>query len=255
MFNAQPTLHTYIHIYIHAYRQTDRQTDRQADRHTHTTHTYTHTHTHTHIRARAHTHTFARAHIYACSHVHSRALLVARTITHAQEADWKLISASDSVSQKRNWKPEWEFSEIPVEHVISFLPGYGFPDNRLVMFHPSKQPRLRHLPATFSTTDRLVGLVVWRPPRERKIPGLNPACAEIFPGSSHTNDLKIGTPVATLQGAWRYRVSAATGRPGVSILWLGEMESLICSFYLSVAARKIVWADPSLRYTRMLLGR
>ena len=33
------------------------------------------------------------------------------------------------------------------------------------------------------------------------------------------------------------------------------MESLICSVYLSVAARKIVCADPSLRYTRMLLGR
>ena len=27
------------------------------------------------------------------------------------------------------------------------------------------------------------------------------------------------------------------------------------NFYLSVAARKIVCADPSLRYTRMLLGR
>ena len=56
--------------------------------------------------------------------------------------------------------------------------------------------------------------------------------------------------MATLPGAWRYRVSTGTGRPGVSILWLGEMESLICSFYLSVAARKIVCADPSLRYTR-----
>ena len=32
------------------------------------------------------------------------------------------------------------------------------------------------------------------------------------------SDLKIGTPVATLPGAWRYRVSAGTGRPGVSIL-------------------------------------
>ena len=30
---------------------------------------------------------------------------------------------------------------------------------------------------------------------------------------------------------------------------------LICKFYLGVAARKIVWADPSLRYIRMLLGR
>ena len=34
---------------------------------------------------------------------------------------------------------------------------------------------------------------------------------------------------------------------------LGEVESLICNFYLSVAARKIVCADPSLRYTSMLL--
>ena len=54
--------------------------------------------------------------------------------------------------------------------------------------------------------------------RERKIPGSNPACAGIFSGSSHTSDLKIGTPVATLPGAWRYRVSTGTGRPGVSIL-------------------------------------
>ena len=55
-------------------------------------------------------------------------------------------------------------------------------------------------------------------PRERKIPGSNPACAGIFSGSTHTSDLKIGTPVDTLPGAWHYRVSAGTGRPGVSIL-------------------------------------
>ena len=30
---------------------------------------------------------------------------------------------------------------------------------------------------------------------------------------------------------------------------------MICNFYLSVAARKIVRADPSLRYTSLLLGR
>ena len=57
-----------------------------------------------------------------------------------------------------------------------------------------------------------------RPPREWKIPGSNPACAGIFSGSSHTSDSNIGTPVATLPGAWRYRVSTGTGRPGVSIL-------------------------------------
>ena len=104
-------------------------------------------------------------------------------------------------------------------------------------------------------THRLIGLVVGRPSRERKILGLNPACTGIFSGSSHNSDSKIGTPVATLPGAWRYRVSSGTGQPRVSILWLGEVESWICNFYLSVAARKIVWADPSLRYARMLLGR
>ena len=57
-----------------------------------------------------------------------------------------------------------------------------------------------------------------RPPRERKVPGSNPACAGIFSGSSHTSDLNIGNPVAALPGAWRYRVSTGTGRPGVSIL-------------------------------------
>ena len=130
----------------------------------------------------------------------------------------------------------------------------------------SLTPSLRRLPTVVSWIqwglfslylcgNRLVGLVVRRPPRERKVPGSHPACGGIFSGSSHTSDLNIGTPVATLPGAWRYRVSAGTGRPGVSILWLGEMESWICNFYLSVAARKIVWADPSLRYTCMLLGR
>ena len=37
------------------------------------------------------------------------------------------------------------------------------------------------------------------------LPGSNPACDGIFPRSSHTSDLKIGTPVAALPGAWRYR--------------------------------------------------
>ena len=65
---------------------------------------------------------------------------------------------------------------------------------------------------------RLVGLVVKAPPGERKIPGSNLECAEIFPGPSHVSDLKTGIPVATLSGAWRCKVSAGTGGPGVSIL-------------------------------------
>ena len=58
------------------------------------------------------------------------------------------------------------------------------------------------------------------------------ACGSFF-RPSHTSDLKIGTPVATLPGAWCYRVRARTGWPGVGILRLGEVDSLICNFCLS----------------------
>ena len=49
-------------------------------------------------------------------------------------------------------------------------------------------------------------------------PGFESLLRWDFSGSIHTSDLKIGTPVATLPGAWRDRVSTGTGRPGVSIL-------------------------------------
>ena len=112
----------------------------------------------------------------------------------------------------------------------------------------SPQPPLSHSPAT--------SLALWsrHPPREQKILGSILACAGIFLGSSHTNDFKIGTPVATLPGAWCLRVSAGTGWPCVSILWLGEMESWICNFYLSVAAREIEQIRPWDTLT-CLLGR
>ena len=98
----------------------------------------------------------------------------------------------------------------------------------------------------------LTGLVC--SPRERKIQSSIPTRAVwIFSGSSQTSDLKIGTPVATLPGAWRYGVSIGTGWPGVSILELGEVASLTCNFHPSVAACTILSADLSLRYLSMLL--
>ena len=62
----------------------------------------------------------------------------------------------------------------------------------------------------------------------------------IFSRSSHTSDLQTCTPVATLPGAWCCRVNTGTGQPGVSILWLGKIESLFSNFCLSVTAYKIV---------------
>ena len=102
--------------------------------------------------------------------------------------------------------------------------------------------------------DHLVGPVVKASASRAEDPGFESRLWRDFSGSSHTSDLKIGTPVAALSGVWQYRVSAGTGRPGVSTLWLGEVESWIRNSYLSVAARKLVWADPSLRYSSMLLG-
>ena len=124
-----------------------------------------------------------------------------------------------------------------------------------------KQPTLRSPKAEqgrpsgccFVYGNGLAGLVVKVSALGAEDRGSNPACDRIFPGSSHTSCLKIGTPVATLPGAWRYRDSTGIGQPGVSILWLDEVESLICNFYLSVAAHKIVYADPSLRYISLLL--
>ena len=68
------------------------------------------------------------------------------------------------------------------------------------------------------TADRLVGLVVKASASGAEGPGFDSRLRRDFSVSSHTSDLKIGTPVATLSGAWRYRVSAGTGRPGVGIL-------------------------------------
>ena len=49
-------------------------------------------------------------------------------------------------------------------------------------------------------------------------PGFESRLRRDFSGSSHTSDLKFGTPMATPPSAWRYRVSAGTGRLCVSIL-------------------------------------
>ena len=71
------------------------------------------------------------------------------------------------------------------------------------------------LPVDLNSYSTSMALWLRRPHRERKVRGSNPACDG---RSSHISDLKIGTPVVTLPGAWCYRVSAEAGRPDVSIL-------------------------------------
>ena len=67
-------------------------------------------------------------------------------------------------------------------------------------------------------SDRLVGLEVKTSTSGAEDPRFECRLRRDSSWSSHTSDFKIGTPVATLSGAWHYRVSAGTGRPGVSVL-------------------------------------
>ena len=65
-----------------------------------------------------------------------------------------------------------------------------------------------------SQFNRLVGLVVKTSASRAADPEFDSRwCGGDFSGSSHTSDLTIDTPVATLPGAWRCRVSAGTGWP------------------------------------------
>ena len=65
---------------------------------------------------------------------------------------------------------------------------------------------------------RLAGLVVKASASGAQEPGFESRLRRDIFGSSHTSDFKIGTSVTTLPGDWHYRVSAGTGRPGVSVL-------------------------------------
>ena len=70
----------------------------------------------------------------------------------------------------------------------------------------------------FSTKNPPLGLVVNSSASGTEDPGFEFRLPQDFSGSSHTSDIKIGTPVSTLPGALCYKVNVGTGRPGVSIL-------------------------------------
>ena len=63
----------------------------------------------------------------------------------------------------------------------------------------------------------LIGLVVKASSRGVEDSEFSSRHGDFF-GSSHTSDLKIGTPVAILQGACCYQVSTGTGWTGVNVL-------------------------------------
>ena len=136
--------------------------------------------------------------------------------------------------------------EKVTRRLVSILTILGDSSRRLELF-------VRHAGSV-----RLLGLVVKASASRAENPGFECRLRRDFSGRvipvTKKKKKKKGTSVATLAGAWLYRVSGGTGWPSVSKLCLGEMESMICSFNLGMAARTIVFADPPLRYTSMLLG-
>ena len=93
----------------------------------------------------------------------------------------------------------------------------------------------------FCTGDRLLGLVVKASASRVEVLGSIPTCdMGIFLDWVISVTSKLALQWLPCQA------------PGIIILWLGEVESLICNFYLSVASRDLsvasctnVWADPS----------
>ena len=94
--------------------------------------------------------------------------------------------------------------------VISVLPSL------YVLSNPCSSPGLHRL---FDTGGKGVHLESGRPGFDSHLRRGS------FSKSSHVSDLKLGTPVATLPGTWRFTAGAGTGWPGVRRLWLGELDS------------------------------
>ena len=59
---------------------------------------------------------------------------------------------------------------------------------------------------------------VRRPPPQRQTCSPSRFAPGPFSRSNHTSDFKTGVPVATLPGAWLYRICTGTGWPGISML-------------------------------------
>ena len=96
--------------------------------------------------------------------------------------------------------------------------------HQLMIPSHTQQPLLLTLPlhplnlSHFNPSYRLIGQVVKASAPKAEGLVFESHLRQDFSGSSPTSDFNIGTPVATLPGTWRYRVSAGTDRLGVSIL-------------------------------------
>ena len=136
------------------------------------------------------------------------------------------------VSSRGGRLNDWCIEAVPNQEylldIVNFISGHLVRSkHRYKMLSPVARVMLFQTPLSHGTLlrDCLCGLVVKRPPREL----LTRVWTPLSPVES-SSDLRIGTQVATLPAAWRYKVNARTGWPDVSRLSLGAIVSLICNF-------------------------
>ena len=92
-----------------------------------------------------------------------------------------------------------------------------------------------------------------RPPREQQTWVWFPLSPRIFFQVSSYQWLKLIVQWLPCQAPGTIR--SALGLVCLVSVHCDRVGQKVCNFYLSVAACTTVWADPSLRYTSMLLGR
>ena len=110
----------------------------------------------------------------------------------------------------------WEF--LPLETLLSGLLKHMIKYSTVIHSHSVPLSHSCNTTPGCFMRDHLAGHVVKASTSRVEDPGFESRLFRNFSKSSHTSDLKSGTPVATLPGTWRHRVSAGTGWPSVSIL-------------------------------------
>ena len=143
---------------------------------------------------------------FLCQPVHRLIHLAIRRPPRVREqptnfAFLALFSSVDSC------QPVYYFSQFTISASLPCQPVYHVSQFTISASLPCK-------PVYRPIDDRLIGQVV----KASRDPEIKSRLRRDFSVSSHTSDFKIGSPMATLPGASRYRVSAGTGWPGVSIL-------------------------------------
>ena len=88
-----------------------------------------------------------------------------------------------------------------------------------------------HVTSFFSIT-HLIGTVVKCLPREQQTWVRSPVSPWIFL-LGRVIPVTYKFVVASVPGAWHYRISAGTCWPGVSVLWLSEVAKLILDLYVT----------------------